>query len=194
MIPLAKNGDDSFVDFDATESPLEEMFAWQMKGTRLKLAGVFTQVPIIGYRVDFLIQHKGRSIVVELDGRRYHDRKRDDERDSLIINHVDEIIRIPYSAMINENATMIAIGKWCDRFEVSQEITTCTYKEAIREYELACWSRGYYEPVQYDNLDYLQVYTEHEARILVGTFKQIAMGHDILPITRRLRKSKQCRE
>jgi len=187
MIPLAKNGDDSFVEFDATESPLEEMFAWQMKRTRLKLAGVFTQVPIIGYRVDFLIQHKDRSIVVELDGRRYHDRNRDNERDSRIINHVDEIIRIPYSAMINENATMVVLAKWCDRFAVPRELTTVSFADALLEYRQSC-------DCGFDDWNWMQVYTEHPNAVLVGSLEQIAMGHNILPITRRIRKRKQCHE
>jgi very-short-patch-repair endonuclease len=181
MIPLAKDGDNFLVDFSATESPLEEMFAWQMKRTRLGLAGVYTQAQILSYRVDFLIKHQGRSIVVELDGRRYHDRDRDAERDSRIIDHVDEIIRIPYSAMINENATMTVLGMWCDRFNVPRESTTISFADAIAEYRQS-------SDEKFSNWSWMQVYTEHSSAALVGSLEQIAMGRNILPITRRIRK------
>jgi len=187
MLPLAMDGDDLWIDFDSLESPLEEMFAWQMKRTKLGLKGVFVQVPIAGYRVDFLIQHKGRSIVVELDGKAYHDKQRDFKRDSRLIGHVDEIIRIPYAAMINENAAMTGISHWHDRFAVPVERSTAGFFEAMAEYRES-------KREDMSEWDWMQVYKVNPHSIYVGTLKQIAMIHNISPITRMTKKAKRCQE
>ena len=188
MTPLAKDGDKWFINFAVIESELERAFAWQLKKTRLGLANAFAQVPIAGYRVDFLLKHAGQLIVVELDGRAFHNKERDRIRDERLIKHVDAIIRIPYSAMaLNENATMIAISKWFDRFEIVPENTTVTYSEAIEEYKSAC-RRNDCESIDYSELDYLQVYTEHPNCVRVGSFKQISMNYDIVPVTLRTKQ------
>jgi len=186
MTPLA-NGGGNWVDFDVLESPLEDMFAWQMRRTKLGLSGVFVQVPISNYRVDFLVQHKGMSIVVELDGRTYHNKNKDAVRDQCIIKHVDAIIRIPYSAMLNENAVMVGISQWFDRFAVKAETSTVPFAEAMREFRQSGDN-------DFSQWDWMQVYTQHAESIRVGSLKQIAMGHNILPITLRTRTRKTCRE
>lgn len=179
--PLEKKPGTRWIDFDAMESQLEWRFAWQMRKTQEGLKDVFVQVPILSYRVDFLVLTRGKSIVVELDGRRYHDAAKDKLRDDRMISAVDAIIRIPYSAMTyNENATMAAIAFWFERFAVSLEIQTMEFSEAI-EQVVAMQNRGL------SDTSWIQVYQQLGDVAFVGSFNQICDNHDILPITIRRR-------
>lgn len=174
-IPLGYANDPCWINDAACESPLELGFAYQLRKTELGLYGVFVQVPIARYRVDFLIEHEGRKIVVELDGKAYHDKERDYRRDKEIINYVDAIIRIPFSSMTYyENATMVAISKWEPRLAVPEEISTVPYREARKQ-------RG--------STDWMQVYHLSDRHALVGSFEQIDHQQKISVITLQRREN-----
>ena len=81
------------------DSVLEERFWHWVRKTSGKWHGSASQFHIGKYRVDTLFDCGGKMVVVELDGKAYHDQEADKERDSVIINSVDAIIRIPFAAV-----------------------------------------------------------------------------------------------
>lgn len=177
--PLGVNRFDNWIDFDAMESPLEWRFAWQMGKTKIGIKDVYVQVPILNYRVDFMVFDGDTTIVVELDGKAFHDQEKDAERDSQIIEHVDAIIRIPYVAMIYaENATMAAMSDWFERFRVPEEIGTIGYQDAAVEVN---------EMKQIGvNTNWMQVYRHAYDRCYVGSFEQVR-NLSIVPMSIRTR-------
>lgn len=108
---------------DGIESPLEESF-WHRFNFQCR--GPFehaqSQKQIGDYRVDAFFICSGKRIVVELDGKAFHDAAADADRDSWLLHsgEVDEIIRIPYAAMtFYGDATMRILEEWHPEFAVA---------------------------------------------------------------------------
>jgi very-short-patch-repair endonuclease len=84
-----------------SESGLEQSF-WH---SFFKCIGPFSfyspQYVINPYRLDGIVVTQSRRIGIELDGKAFHNKQRDWERDKYILQtgQLDEIIRIPYAAM-----------------------------------------------------------------------------------------------
>lgn len=101
-----------------TESKIEEEFQYWM--SKFLAVDGRAQVPVStsrgNYRLDFLFD--GR-VAVELDGKRFHDGKRDAIRDEAILREteIEEIIRIPGEVWWwREEDTMHVIETWHRRF------------------------------------------------------------------------------
>lgn len=71
------------------ESPIEQAFAWRARTTLREDLSIQKQawVSTIGgrFRLDFLIEHNGRKVAFECDGKNFHDWYRDRWRDALIL-------------------------------------------------------------------------------------------------------------
>lgn len=79
------------------QTPIEERLAKALAQAGIEAS---PQVKIAHYRVDFLIQHKGRNIAVEADGAAYHEAERDAQRDAALKElGVEEVIRFSGSAI-----------------------------------------------------------------------------------------------
>lgn len=99
-----------------SESCLEDDF-WHFvrKMDVQNMTSIKSQVQILNYRVDSLFEFGGRKVIVELDGKAYHDPTKDWRRDTQILEggFAHEIIRIPYVAMHwYPDATMACLGHW----------------------------------------------------------------------------------
>lgn len=99
--------------------------------TRRLMDDAQSQVVIGKYRVDALFKINGRQVVVELDGKEFHqDVLADRRREDVLLETVDEIIRIPGAAMYYfGNATFQVLGGWHPRFKIAKEVTTMTLVE-----------------------------------------------------------------
>lgn len=112
------------------ESPLEDMFWNSIRKTRSMFDGADWQVPIGRFRVDSMFDCGGKKIVVEVDGKAYHDYARDAARDAILLQDVDEVIRIPYVAMcMFPTATMMVLSQWHERFAVPCGINCISYDD-----------------------------------------------------------------
>lgn len=106
--------------FNRGDSVLEKRFWAAMNKTRKTWHGAVDQFPIGRFRVDCLIDCDGKLVVVELDGKTYHDALADDLRDKELLKSVDAIIRVPFAAMWHyEAATMKVLSQWFPRFAVT---------------------------------------------------------------------------
>lgn len=106
------------------DSVLEKQFWHFLSKTRGGLHGAIDQFPIGRYRVDCLIDCNGKAVVVELDGKAYHDAMADEIRDREILKSVDAIIRIPFVAMWHyPHATFAVLAKWFSRFQIESPAT-----------------------------------------------------------------------
>lgn len=76
------------------ESPIEEMFYDALAPLLASGVEVKTQVPVLNYRVDFLIRGP-RRVVIECDGREFHDFNRDRIRDIAMLDSglIDDVLR-----------------------------------------------------------------------------------------------------
>jgi very-short-patch-repair endonuclease len=102
------------------ESVLEcEFWYWVRKTDKMEREAN-RQVQIAGFRVDSLFWDAGQSIVVELDGKQFHqDKRKDWERDKALLRCVDCVIHIPYAAMhFYPHATMQVLASWYPRFKL----------------------------------------------------------------------------
>lgn len=117
------------------DSVLEERFWHMMLKTSGGFHGSADQFQIGRYRVDAIFDCGGEVVVIELDGKAYHDRAADTERDNILINSVDAIIRIPFAAMwYYRNATLAAIASWYPRFDAGYYVTCLPLSEFNQEY------------------------------------------------------------
>lgn len=71
------------------ESPIEDILAWHLVKYLHNETVLTPQVPIGDFRVDFLIERSGRRVVIECDGKDYHNYERDRRRDFQILSRSD---------------------------------------------------------------------------------------------------------
>ena len=81
------------------ESPIEEMIGRRLEKRLLPAVEWSTQVKVEPgrerYRADFLLKHQSRTVVIECDGREFHDFNEDKSRDIAMLDHsVDDVIRL----------------------------------------------------------------------------------------------------
>lgn len=93
------------------------------------------QFQIGKYRVDSLFYCDGQKVVVELDGKEFHqDKRKDLERDKEILRTVDCVIRIPYAAMhFYPQATFCCLASWYPRFKIRAIPSSCFSSEELQE-------------------------------------------------------------
>lgn len=105
------------------ESVLEDRFWEMMRKTNLGLEGAKPQFEIGRFRVDAIVDCSGKSVVIELDGKQWHDPKADEHRDGILAQSVDAVIRIPFRCMWDTpRATFRAINEWYrDRFYIEDD-------------------------------------------------------------------------
>jgi very-short-patch-repair endonuclease len=101
------------------DSPIENTVAWYLPKYLREDARLCSQVPIRtrvrNFRVDFLVEAKGRLVVIECDGSEYHDRDSDLVRDAFILGegHADAVCRLPGSAIwYDANVCMRVLLEW----------------------------------------------------------------------------------
>lgn len=119
-----------------SESVLEDLFWHYVRYTQGGIENCVSQFPIGQFRVDALFDCDGVAVVVELDGKEYHDWQRDDERDSVLLKEVGAVVRIPYRAMkLFPFATMKVLSLWYPRFEMAKDTRTMDSIELQRFYD-----------------------------------------------------------
>lgn len=93
-------------DIEKCESPIEERLLWELNRV-MRTDAIQCQVPIHGYRADFIVTQGDRRIVVEADGADWHTSpdqvKRDALRDAAMRRWGYEVIRFTGS-QINADA------------------------------------------------------------------------------------------
>jgi len=121
------------------ESALEcEFWYWLKFKTHGGDFRAIRQVPIGQFRVDCLIECGSQLVVVELDGKAFHQGRsvQDNRRDCELIKQVDAIIRIPYAALHHfPRATFRVLEEWFPRFAVRQEIFVINVWDLANEIE-----------------------------------------------------------
>lgn len=123
---------------ETSESPLEDMFWHFMRKTDVdKWDSIDGQHQIGRRRLDAMFVTQGRSIDIELDGKEFHqDERADMERDrSLILDYgVDEVIRIPYAAMMfAPHATFKILATWHPSLAINSPDYVMSVAEAGEE-------------------------------------------------------------
>jgi very-short-patch-repair endonuclease len=106
-----------------SESILEERFWEHIRKTKDGLKGSKSQFQIGNFRVDAIFAYKARAIVVELDGRHFHDPEADAARDLILIKSVSAVVRIPFRALWDfPRATLAVLNEWFpDRFFTGED-------------------------------------------------------------------------
>jgi very-short-patch-repair endonuclease len=96
------------------ESDLECKFWWHVKSSNAFRSGLLESQVVVGkYRVDAMATVGSYRIGIELDGKKFHDPKRDAVRDRELLKSIDGVIHIPFAAVAYyPDATMAAIGSW----------------------------------------------------------------------------------
>lgn len=116
------------------DSQLECMFWHFMRKTENGLRGTEPQKQFGRFRVDAFVECHGRSVIVELDGKQFHNAERDRRRDAIIRESVDAIIRIPFPAMwYYSRATFEVLAKWFPRFRIAKDVNVYTRGQLFRE-------------------------------------------------------------
>jgi very-short-patch-repair endonuclease len=114
------------------DSVLECEFWYWLRKTELGEKRALRQFQIGPFRVDCLIECGGELVVIELDGRQYHDKNADFLRDTELLRHVDAVIRIPYPAMhYYPDATMEVLGSWYSRLRRRNCDSCCIHATEI---------------------------------------------------------------
>lgn len=67
------------------ESPIERMFEWDLGKYLNPEIQILRQVPSIGFRVDYAVQTHSGLVGMECDGKDFHEKERDRQRDLKII-------------------------------------------------------------------------------------------------------------
>lgn len=118
---------------DRGDSVLERQFWHMMRKTELGWHGAADQLQIGKYRVDAIMDCDGESVVVELDGKRFHNVNADTVRDHEILKEVDAVIRIPFYAMWHfEYAVFKVLGEWYPRFNIPGNPVSLASEEDLR--------------------------------------------------------------
>lgn len=155
MYPRAGIIDGPCICGGGCESPLECRFWVWLGRTHDEHSGAARQVRIGKYRADVLCETGGRRIVIELDGKRWHqDFERDHRRDrAILLDQIDEIIRIPYAAFnFYPFATFACLASWHDRFTLRHNHIMCVSADHLRqELEAAADKRKFLrDSINYD--------------------------------------------
>ncbi len=103
------------------ESVLECEFWYWLRKTDLGEKKALRQFPIGSHRVDCLIGCGDDLVVVELDGKEFHQHRTEEDlqRDAELLTKVDAVIRIPYAALhYYPRATFELLGTWYERFRL----------------------------------------------------------------------------
>lgn len=156
------------------DSVLEQSFWRWIKGSAGSWHGAIDQFQIGKYRVDAIFDCDGEAVVIELDGKAYHDRAKDHLRDKELIQHVSGIIRIPFAAMWwYSQATIQALGSWYPRFSKPINQLVLTYEEFLEEWQNV-QDDPYTLPEDYleDVNDQYQIYKIDGNAAFLGTPKQ----------------------
>jgi very-short-patch-repair endonuclease len=112
------------------DSPLEELFWHRLSGTEQGWQGAIDQFEIGNYRADAILDINGHAVIVELDGKAYHHWERDFERDSVLLNEVSAVIRIPYAALKQHTfGTFKILEQWYSRFRLPDNSRAMTLDE-----------------------------------------------------------------
>jgi len=142
-----------------SESPLEDMFWHYMRKTDFDKWGSIEGQHRIGQRrIDAMFIVQGRCIDIELDGKEFHqDERADRERDqSLILDwNLDEVIRIPYAAMMfASHATFKILATWHPSLAINSPGGVYSVAEASEElYKLEYQQTQYGHKEALDCLD-----------------------------------------
>lgn len=106
-------------DFGLCESPMEEETLHCLSkyvGGEVKIVPQWEIQTLCGtFRADFPLASKSRRIIVECDGRKYHDRDRDEWRDAMILGtgDVDAIYRLQgRDIWYHRDDVFFIMGKW----------------------------------------------------------------------------------
>lgn len=125
------------------ESLLECQFWYYVRKTAAMERKAARQVKVGRYRVDSLFDCDGKSVVVELDGKQFHNRDDDYRRDMDLLMAVDAVIRIPYAAMtFYPQATFAYLATLYRRFELPQDVFCMTVAEFQQELDRQDYGDG----------------------------------------------------
>lgn len=172
-----------------TDSVLEEDFWWFLAGTNLGHAGAESQARIGRYRVDALIDCDGDKVVVELDGKAFHDKAKDAVRDSEIIKSVDAIIRIPFAAIhYCHHATFRVLEAWYPRFATRRDMRVIELGDFMSELESDDFCHLGISREQYADECGYQIYRAFENEGLAASARSIVRGYAVDRITIRRRE------
>lgn len=149
---FARVGSDINHAKDLSESIIETKFNWLMRKSLLYAEKdnsvffnrIFAQKRIGKYRVDYFLEtNEERRIIVELDGRTFHNEERDKIRDDDILSwdRADAIIRIPFAAIYYYHMATLRLLMEFDRcfcyidnpFVVSLEEVACATAQMAEE-------------------------------------------------------------
>ena len=112
--------------YDHAESPIEADFWHQMRKTSwTPWKSITAQVSLGKYRVDCLLEFADQRLVVELDGKEFHNEADDWKRDKILLaeHGITWVVRVPGSAIyMMPNATMRVLAEWWPVFNIGREI------------------------------------------------------------------------
>lgn len=116
-----------FAPPDSTgDSVLEERFWEMMRQTRGGLTGAIDQFQIGPHRVDAIVVCDGKAVVIELDGKAFHNSITDTFRDDAVLRSVNAVVRIPFHALWDAPyATFHVLSLWFPRFEIERHNPRC---------------------------------------------------------------------
>lgn len=179
------------------DSVLEERFWHMLRKTELQWHGAAQQVPIGRYRVDALIDCDGKAVVVELDGKRFHNADADRIRDAVLLESVDAIIRIPFAALwYYRYATFKILESWYPRFAINGPVTMLSEAELREEHgqvDTDFWEYGQTSVAEWlEDVDGdYEVYRVDDAESFVGNPKQFLFTSPKVAITRSRGQAQQ---
>lgn len=171
------------------DSHLECMFWHHMRKTQLDEQGTEHQKAIGRYRVDAFVDCDGQKVVVELDGKAFHNQERDAIRDEFVLQHCDAVIRIPFAAMwYYERATFEVLAYWFPRFRIAKDVCVHSLaelqqrienmQEDFYNYELGMSKREYLDKIEF----IVDVWDADDKFGFVGSPKAFVYNWNITPI------------
>ena len=181
-----------------SESPLEDVFwNYARKTDRDSWLDVKAQWQIGDYCSDSMFRTERGITLVELDGKAYHDRGRDLRRDWAILQmskEVQQIIRIPYSAMMfYSRAAFSVLEHWEPSFRIARDLRLMEAKQFF-ETELPppdqCGESGYRQWFKEasQSLDLILIDAQYERFAWVGNPIAFTDCHRMEPIRRITRQ------
>lgn len=178
-------------------SVLECDFWYWVRKTEMMERKAHRQVTTGPYRVDCLFDCDGQQVVVELDGKAFHqDKEKERQRDQYLLKHFDAVIHIPYAAMhFYEHATFQVLASWYPRFQLRGIDTLCLtlseFEEELSEVKARYSEDNYLSPADWCK-DVEQMYQLWNATSTSGWVGSVA-AHlnrwNVTPITHARRKN-----
>lgn len=114
------------------ESPIEQLLLVKLGGHLARSVVVTTQVPFAtrlgNFRVDALMALGDVRVALECDGKEYHDWRRDQFRDSMLLGegHVTDVCRFTGSQIVSDTFACIrAIALWFPEFFTERGLEFC---------------------------------------------------------------------